>query len=150
MVCVIYVCLHAYILLLLPAIDSNENECTEEGEVFEYQGEDQGQADQGKPSKLVAYLISDLLIACFITVYENALFYIVVALNSNCWRLGSASQMISSSWMTPTLTPTYFPKISGVMVSIIAFGKLCGGAKTLGWEHSNGTLKKKLISKTLE
>jgi hypothetical protein len=28
------------------------------------------------------------------------------------------------------------------MVSIIAFGKLCGGAKTLGWEHSNGTLKK--------
>jgi hypothetical protein len=45
MVCVIYVCLHAYILLLLPAIDSNENECTEEGEVFEYQEEgDQGQA----------------------------------------------------------------------------------------------------------
>jgi hypothetical protein len=27
------------------------------------------------------------------------------------------------------------------MVSIIAFGKLCGGAKTLGWEHSNGTLE---------
>jgi hypothetical protein len=26
------------------------------------------------------------------------------------------------------------------MVSIIAFGKLCSGAKTLGWEHSNGTL----------
>jgi hypothetical protein len=27
------------------------------------------------------------------------------------------------------------------MDSIIAFGKPCGGAKTLGWEHSNGTLK---------
>jgi hypothetical protein len=27
------------------------------------------------------------------------------------------------------------------MVSIIAFGKLCSGAKTLGWEHSIGTLK---------
>jgi hypothetical protein len=27
------------------------------------------------------------------------------------------------------------------MVSIIAFGKFCSGAKTLGWEHSNGTLK---------
>jgi hypothetical protein len=27
------------------------------------------------------------------------------------------------------------------MVSIIAFEKLCSGAKTLGWEHSNGTLK---------
>jgi hypothetical protein len=48
----------------LPAIDSNENECTEEGEIFEYQEEeDQGQANQGKPSKLVAYLIPVLLIA---------------------------------------------------------------------------------------
>jgi hypothetical protein len=27
------------------------------------------------------------------------------------------------------------------MVSTIAFGKLCGGAKTLGWEHSNGNMK---------
>jgi hypothetical protein len=36
MVCVILVCLHAYILLLLPAIDSNENECIEEGGIFEY------------------------------------------------------------------------------------------------------------------
>jgi hypothetical protein len=34
----------------LPALDLNDAECTEEGEVFEYQGEDQGQADQGKPS----------------------------------------------------------------------------------------------------
>jgi hypothetical protein len=41
----------------------------------------------------------------------------------------------------PYLDTYLFPKISGVMVSIIAFGKLCGGAKTLGWEHSNWTLK---------
>jgi hypothetical protein len=27
------------------------------------------------------------------------------------------------------------------MVSIMAFGQTCSGAKTLGWEHSNGTLK---------
>jgi hypothetical protein len=27
-----------------------------------------------------------------------------------------------------------------VIVSIIAFGKPCSGAKTLGWEHSIGTL----------
>jgi hypothetical protein len=27
------------------------------------------------------------------------------------------------------------------MVSITAFGKICSGANTLGWEHSNGTLK---------
>jgi hypothetical protein len=42
----------------------------------------------------------------------------------------------------PYLDTYLFPKISGVMVSIIAFGKLCGRAKTLGWEHSNETLKK--------
>jgi hypothetical protein len=34
-----------------------------EGEIFEYQGDDQEQAEQGKPSKLVAYLIPVLLIA---------------------------------------------------------------------------------------
>jgi hypothetical protein len=43
-VCVLGVCLHAYILLCLPALDSNDTKCTEEGEVFEYQEEDQGQA----------------------------------------------------------------------------------------------------------
>jgi hypothetical protein len=36
----------------------------------------------------------------------------------------------------PYLDTYLFPRISGVMVSIIAFGKLCSGAKTLGWEHS--------------
>jgi hypothetical protein len=41
----------------------------------------------------------------------------------------------------PYLDTHLFPRISGVMVSIIAFGKLYSGAKTLGWEHSNGTLK---------
>jgi hypothetical protein len=41
----------------------------------------------------------------------------------------------------PYLDTYLLPKISGVMVSIIAFGKLCSGAKTLGWEHSIGTLK---------
>jgi hypothetical protein len=45
------VCLYAYcVLLLFPAIDSND-ECAKEGEVFEYQEEgDQGQATQGNPS----------------------------------------------------------------------------------------------------
>jgi hypothetical protein len=42
---------------LLSALDSNDAGFSEEGEVFEYQEEDQGQADQGKPSKLVASLI---------------------------------------------------------------------------------------------
>jgi hypothetical protein len=69
MVCVIPVCLHAYVSFHLSAINSNDNECTEEGEVFDYQGEDQGQADQGKPSILDTYLILFTYFACFIKVY---------------------------------------------------------------------------------
>jgi hypothetical protein len=37
-------------VVVFPVIDSND-ECAEEGEVFEYQEEgDQGQVNQGKPS----------------------------------------------------------------------------------------------------
>jgi hypothetical protein len=45
------VCVCAYcVLLIFPAIESND-ECAGEWEVFEYQEEeDQGQATQGKPS----------------------------------------------------------------------------------------------------
>jgi hypothetical protein len=51
------------------AIELNE-ECTEEGEDFEYQEEkDQGQATQGKPSILDTYLILFPYFACFIEVY---------------------------------------------------------------------------------
>jgi hypothetical protein len=53
-------------------LDSNDNGFSEEGEAFEYQEEDQGQANQGNPSKLDSYLILVLLIACFINVYEIA------------------------------------------------------------------------------
>jgi hypothetical protein len=47
-------CMYIYLcVIIFPAIDSNE-ECTEEGEVFEYQEEeDQGLASQGKPSNLM-------------------------------------------------------------------------------------------------
>jgi hypothetical protein len=53
----VHICLLcAFIFILFSAIDSND-ECAEEGEVFEYQEEgDQGQANQGKPSILDAYL----------------------------------------------------------------------------------------------
>jgi hypothetical protein len=71
-------------------------------------------------------------------------YYLSIA---NYWWLGSTSQLLSSIWMTPPWH-LLIPWVSGVMVSIIAFRKLCSGAKTLGWEHSNGTLK--MISKTLE
>jgi hypothetical protein len=43
-------CLLCVLLFLFPAIESNDD-CAEEGEVFEYQEEgDQGQANQGKQS----------------------------------------------------------------------------------------------------
>jgi hypothetical protein len=45
-----YACMLIVCVVVFPAIDSND-ECAEEGEVFEYQEEgDQGQANQGKPS----------------------------------------------------------------------------------------------------
>jgi hypothetical protein len=57
--------------LFLPAIESNDTECTEEGEVYEYQEEeDQVLANQGKPSILDAYLILFTYFACFIKVYQ--------------------------------------------------------------------------------
>jgi hypothetical protein len=85
--------MHAYSCYYLPVLDSNNTECIEEGEVFDYQEEYQGQADQGKPSKLLANLILVLLIACFINIYENACFILLLPLNSNYWRLGSTSQL---------------------------------------------------------
>jgi hypothetical protein len=43
--CLLYVCCVSF-----PALESNDD-CAEEGEVFEYQEEgDKGQASQGKPS----------------------------------------------------------------------------------------------------
>jgi hypothetical protein len=45
-----YECLLCVVFVSFPAIESNDD-CAEEGEVFEYQEEgDQGQANQGKPS----------------------------------------------------------------------------------------------------
>jgi hypothetical protein len=52
------------------------------------------------------YLLHDLLL--FMKMH---CFLLLLPLNSNCWWLGSTSQMISSSWMTPILTPTYSQKL---------------------------------------
>jgi hypothetical protein len=63
----VLVCLFRY---LLPTLDSNDTGASKEGEVFEYQDEeDQGQANQGKPSILDTYLILFIYFACFIKVY---------------------------------------------------------------------------------
>jgi hypothetical protein len=91
--------------IIFPAIEPNE-ECAEEGEVFEYQeDEDQGQATQGKPSKLDAYLNpihsicrlhKGLLNCMFLYCYSPCSNYII----GSC----STSQLISSFEMTPLNT----------------------------------------------
>jgi hypothetical protein len=98
------VCMLAYCLLsLLTVIESNDTECKEEGEVFEYQEkEDQGLANQGKPSKLDAYLNpirflcrlhKGLLKCMFLYCYNSCRNYIVGS--------SSTSQLLSSFEMTP-------------------------------------------------
>jgi hypothetical protein len=81
----------------LPAIESNDTECTEEGEVYKYQEkEDQGQANQGKPSILDAYLILFTYFACFLKGLSNACNYIaIVFVAIICW-LSSTSQIVIS------------------------------------------------------
>jgi hypothetical protein len=98
-----HVCLLCAIIFL--AIEPNE-ECAEEGGVFEYQeDEDQGQATQGKPSKLDAYLNpihsicrlhKGLLNCMFLYCYSPCSNYII----GSC----STSQLISSFEMTPLNT----------------------------------------------
>jgi hypothetical protein len=128
------VCL--FLVIFLPAIETNDTECTQEGEVFEYQEEeDQGQANQGKPSILDAYLILFTSFAYFLKVYENAYFlYIAIVCVAIIDGLPPQIKLLSSLGMTPFDTIQH-PCSSGLMVSIQAFGKLVVEHKTLGWEH---------------
>jgi hypothetical protein len=81
--------MHACLLLLflLPAIESNDTECNEEGEVYEYQEEeDQRLANQGKPSKLDACLNHNHLLWMFHKGLLNCMFYIAIVLVAiTCW-----------------------------------------------------------------
>jgi hypothetical protein len=84
--CALIVCYY------FPAIESNE-ECTEKGEIFEYQEEeDQGQADQGKPSILDAYLILFTYFACFIKVYQLACLFLYCYSSCSNYLLAQAPQ----------------------------------------------------------
>jgi hypothetical protein len=100
--------MHACLLLLflLPAIESNDTECNEEGEVYEYQEEeDQGLANQGKPSKLDAYLNP---IRSLCRLHKGLLKLHVLHCYSSCsnYIVGSSStsQVLSSFEMTPLNT----------------------------------------------
>jgi hypothetical protein len=92
----------------------------EEGDFEDFE-EVQGQANQGRPFNLVAYLILVLLMHDLLLFTKmHGFIYCYLSLDSNCWRLGSTSQLLSSMWMTPFLTPTY-PLGSGLMISIMTF-----------------------------
>jgi hypothetical protein len=71
--------------------------------VYEYQEEeDQGQANQGKPSNLDAYMILITHFACFLKVYESACFhYIVIVLIAIIVGLAPQVKLLSSVGMTP-------------------------------------------------
>jgi hypothetical protein len=79
----VQVCLFHY---LLSTLDLNDTGFSEGVEIFEYQEEDQGQADQGKPSILDAYLILFTYFASFKKIYQIACFYIAIVLVAiTCW-----------------------------------------------------------------
>jgi hypothetical protein len=100
-----------YVSFLFPAIESNDD-CAEEGEVFEYQEEgDQGQANQGKPSTCcisesymplcIALLL--FLLLCIVFVYCYVPYIAIVG------DLAPQVNLLSSLKMTP-LPPTQYPE----------------------------------------
>jgi hypothetical protein len=128
------------------------DDCAEEGEIFEYQEEgDQGQANQGK-HLLVAYL-NPTITPC-IALFQFILLCIVLlycyhSLDSNSWRLSSTSRLdIIHRDDTPCdLFNT--PLIRDMMISIKVFGKLVVEPKTLGLGILSGKISKMFL-KTLE
>jgi hypothetical protein len=99
---VIRACMYIYLcVIIFPAIESNE-ECTEEGGVFEYQEEeDQGLANHKldaylNPIHLLCRLHKGLLNCMFFYCYSSCSNYIVGS--------SSTSQLLSSFEMTPLNT----------------------------------------------
>jgi hypothetical protein len=71
---IVIVCL----LLFFTTIESNIDKFDEEGNFEDFE-EDQGQANQGKPSKLFAYLYPSFTYACFQRFFmQDALFLIAI------------------------------------------------------------------------
>jgi hypothetical protein len=147
-------CMHVCslcVVVTFPAIDSND-ECAEEGEVFEYQEEgDQGQANQGKPSTCCISESYYYTMHCFTPAFLLCIvfLYCYYPLDSNSWRLSSTSRLdIIHGDDTPCdLFNT--PLIRDLMISIKVFGKLVVEPKTLGLGILSGRISK-MFPKTLE
>jgi hypothetical protein len=103
--CVLIVCFYLFL-----AIESND-ECAEEGEIFGYQEEDQGQAIKAS-HLLVAYLNPNLslcialllfLLLCIVFIYCYVSYVAIVG------DLAPQVELLSSLKMKP-LTPTQYPE----------------------------------------
>jgi hypothetical protein len=103
--CILIVCYY------FPAIESNE-ECTEEGEISEYQeGEDQGQAIRAShllvaylnPNKSLCIVLLLPSLLCIVFLYCYSPYIAIVG------DLAPQVDLISSLKMTP-LTPTQYPR----------------------------------------
>jgi hypothetical protein len=91
--------------MLEPTIDKLGKE-----EDFEDFQEDQGQATQGKPSILFAYLYPSFTYASFsIMFYAKCIVFncYYPPFISICWRLGSTSHLLSSFLDDTLSTPAY-------------------------------------------
>jgi hypothetical protein len=106
--CACVVCMLVCLLfdILLPVIESNDTECTEEGELYVYQEEeDQGQVNQGNPSILDAYLNPIHLICRLHKDLLNCMFlYCYISCSNYIVGLSSTSLLLSSFEMTPLNT----------------------------------------------
>jgi hypothetical protein len=137
-------CMHVYLLcvFIFPAIESND-ECAEEGEIFEYQEEgDQGQAI--KASHLLdAYLNLNYTFASLRLILLKCMDLCCYSSYSNyCWlRLRESSCYHPSRW-PPFYYLFQYLWSSGMLVSNSAFDKLSSGAKTLGLGTLKGGLQK--------
>jgi hypothetical protein len=123
------------------AMESSE-ECTEEGEVYEYQEEeDQGQANQGKPSNLFHIWILFTCFAGCIKVFEIACFYIAIALVAIILLAQAPRAYCYHPLRWPPRTPTLHPCRWDLLISSKASGNPLVEPKTLGWEHSKSFLE---------
>jgi hypothetical protein len=88
-----HVCLLCVIIFLV--IELND-ECAEEGEVFEYQEEeDQGQPTQGKPSTCcISDPIITLCIVLLLSFLMHCFHIAIVPYIAISWRLSSTSRLV--------------------------------------------------------
>jgi hypothetical protein len=119
-------------VISLPAIESNDTECTEEGEVFDFKEKTRDKPLKASHLNLMHIWILFTYFACFIMFYYSAWFYIaIVSVAISCWlKLHEPNCYHPSRW--PLWAPILYPCNSGLLISSKAFRKHLVELKTLG------------------